>query len=44
MEVNPPRKEHKLTSANVDRNIRLLRRRDNIWSVEASPSNDVTDG
>lgn len=36
--------EHKLTSATADRNIRVLRRRDNIWSLEASPSNDVTDG
>lgn len=36
--------EHKLEGDNVDRNIHMLWRRDNSWSLEASPSNEVEDG
>jgi hypothetical protein len=35
--------EHKLRGDNVVRNMRMLWRRDNFWSLKASPSNEVED-
>ena len=35
--------EHKLRYDNLVRNNRMLWRRDNFWSLEASPSNEVED-
>lgn len=35
--------EHKLRGDNMKRNLRLLWRRDNFWSLESNPSNEAKD-